>query len=367
VVVVYLMAFFNPILKSLRTIEDASQLPEINQFIDAEAVCKSTLSMANQIFDPSELEGLIADLRCKLPNLHQSNGDLAALLDQVEVFDGSFFRLAADVEWAIRSHNQYTKAKNKAAGGYVRLNLQLCLKTGCPSGVSINGRDGVGEGAAAKAMIRPGANRIYLIDSGVVSFDYLEGIFDAGSHVLCSLAAGVNFQTLEQRQLTDKDITAGIQSDRIGRLSGSDTRTTPDKIVREVVFSFTGRDGKTKTLRLLTDLLDLPACMIAELYGHRWQVELFFRWLKVHAHFRHLTSHSRNGITLSFYVAVIACMLMCLQTQRPLSLYGYNLLSMVAAGLGQVQDILPLLENRERERQRDRERQAKKRAAKKQD
>jgi hypothetical protein len=365
VVVVYLLAFFNPVLRSLRTIEDASQLPGINRFLDVEAVCRSTLSVANTLFDPSELEGLIADLRTKLPNLHQIDGDLASLLERVEVFDGSFFRLAADVEWAIRSHNQYTKAGKKAGSGYVRLNLQLCLKTGCPDGISINGRDGVGEGAAATAMVRPEPDLVYLMDSGVVSFGYLGEILAAGSHFLCSLATGVNFEVTEQRTLSEKDIAAGVQSDRVGRLSGSDTRTAPDTTVREVIFCFLGRDGKTKTMRLVTDLLDIPAYLIAELYRYRWQIELFFRWLKVHANFRHLTSHNRNGITLSFYVAVIACMLMCLQTQQPLSLYGYNLMALVAAGLGGVQDIQPLIENRQRERQLDKERQARKRAEKK--
>jgi hypothetical protein len=102
--------------------------------------------------------------------------------------------------------------------------------------------------------------------------------------------------------------------------------------------------------------------VIAELYRYRWQIELFFRWLKAHANFRHLTSHSRNGITLSFYVATIAAMLLCLHTQGPLSKYGYNLLGMAAAGLGDLHDILPLLENRDRERRLARARQARKRA-----
>ncbi len=120
-----------------------------------------------------------------------------------------------------------------------------------------------------------------------------------------------------------------------------------------------------RTLRLLTDLLDLPAHVIAELYRQRWQVELFFRWFKVSANFKHLTSHSRNGIALGFHIAVIACLLMCLRTQKPLSSYAYNLLALVGMGMGEVEDIIPLLENRERERQRDRARQAKKRTQKK--
>ena len=126
--------------------------------------------------------------------------------------------------------------------------------------------------------------------------------------------------------MTDADRAAGVVRDRVGRLAGSDRRVPPDFPVREVLVTYTARDGTVKTLRLLSDLLDVPASVVAELYRHRWQIELFFRWLKVHASFEHLTSHSRNGITPGFYVAVIAAMLLCLHTQKPLSKYGYNLL-----------------------------------------
>jgi hypothetical protein len=358
VLVAYLLAFFNPVLRSLRCIEHASQLPGVNRFLDVAAVCKSTLSDANALFDPHHLQGLIEQLRRRLPNLHQQDRQLEHLLDQVIVHDGSFFRVAADVAWAISSGNQYQKG-----GAQVRLNCQFCLRNGVPSGVSINGSDGVGEGAAASAFIESG--HIYLFDGGVVSFPLLQTVIEAGSHFLCNLAPGVKFAASQQRPLTAADRQANVLSDRLGRLTGSDTRQAPEADVREIIIAYVARDGASKTLRLLTTLLDLPAHRVGQLYRYRWQIELFFRWLKIHANFRHLTSHSRNGITLSFYVAVIASMLMCLHTQRPLSLYGYNLLSMVAAGLGDVSDMLPILEQQERQSQRERERQAKKRAAKK--
>lgn len=361
VVTMYLVAFFNPVLRSLRCIEDASQLPGVNQHLSVDAVCKSTLSEANALFDPCHLEGLIADLRRHLPNLRQTDGKLDHLLKQIQIFDGSFFRTAADVAWAVQSNNQHTKAKGKGGSGYIRLNCQFCLATGSVSGVSINGDDGVGEGSAAEKFVE--ADHIYLFDAGVVSFPYLDRILSAGSHFLCCLASGVNFTPLEERTPSEADRQAGVLSDRIGKLSGSDRRTPPGVRVREVIFSFTGRDGVTKTLRLLTDMLDLPAHVITELYRHRWQIELFFRWLKISASFEHLTSHSRNGITLSFYIAVIATLLMSVITQRPLSKYGYSLLSMVASGLGDVSDMLPIFENRERQARRQRELQAAKKKA----
>ena len=362
VVVAYLLAFFNPALRSLRCIEDASRLPGVNRFLDVDAVCKSTLSDANALFDPDLLLPLIADLRAGLPNLGQQQQDpqLKRLLDHVMLVDGSFFRLTAAVAWAVRSAN--------AAGpaiGTVRLNCQFCLASGVATGVSVTGADGPGsgEGAAAIAFVEPG--HIYLFDSGVVSFQYLNAILNAPSSFLCNLASGVNFTAEQDRPLTDADRQAGVVSDRVGRLCGSThRRNAPDRILREVLVTYLDRAGKPRTLRLLTDLLDLPAHLVAALYRWRWQVELFFRWLKVSANFTHLTSHSRNGVTLSFYVATIAAMLMCLRTGRPLSKYGYNLLSMLAAGLGDIADALPILERRERERQRERERLARKRASK---
>ena len=358
VVIAYLLAFFNPVLRSLRCIEQASQLPGVNQHLNVAAICKSTLSDANALFDPHLVQGLIAQLRDRLPNLQQQDRELEHLLDQVIIHDGSFFHLAGDIAWAIASSNQHD-----TYGAQVRLNCQFCLRTGVPCDVSVNGSDGIGEGTAASAFIESG--HIYLFDGGVVSFNLLDTVVASGSQFLCNLAPGVKFGAEQVRELSEVDRAAGVISDRVGRLVGSDRRDAPNALVREVLIDYVDRNGSRKKLRLLTTLLNLPAHQIGELYRYRWQIELFFRWLKIHANFAHLTSHSRNGVTLSFYVAVIGAMLMCLHTQRPLSKYGYNLLSMVAAGWGSVADMLPILQEQERRSQRERERVAKKRAEKK--
>jgi hypothetical protein len=117
-------------------------------------------------------------------------------------------------------------------------------------------------------------------------------------------------------------------------------------------------------MRLLTDLLDLPAHLIAELYRHRWQVELFFRWLKLHAQFRHMMSFSRNGVTTSFHIATLAAMLLCVQSNQPLSKYAFNLFGFVANGLATPAEVLKILEKRTREKDLAKARLARKRAEK---
>ena len=367
VVLAYVMAFFNPTLRGLRCIEDASQLPGINKYLSVESVCRSTLSDANQLFDYQHLQGLIQDLRGDLPNLHKQDSELAKLLEKSRAMDGSYFRVAADVQWAL-----HQAKPDKKMMGSVRLNCQFCCKTGCPDGLNVTGDDGISEGAAATQLLAPKENAesdlIYLFDSGVVKFSYLRAILDRECHFLCSLSKSVGFDAQRELPLDEAARAAGVVSDRVGYLTSSHAPrgkdAAPDVLMREVLINYIDRHGKTKQLRLLTDLIDLPARLIAELYKHRWEIELFFRWLKVTANFRHLTSHSKNGVTLGFHIAVIAMLLTCLHTQAPLSIYGYNLMAMVAAGLADVQDILPIMAKRERERQMDRARRARKRAEK---
>ena len=94
--------------------------------------------------------------------------------------------------------------------------------------------------------------------------------------------------------------------------------------------------------------MEVEAWAIALLYRYRWQVELFFRWLKIFANFAHLISESRQGILLSFYVAVIGVLLMYLHTGAKPSKYAFSLLGLVANGASTLEEIAPILAERER-------------------
>ncbi len=371
VVVAYLLAFFNPTLRSLRCVEDMSQLKSVNRFLSVDALCRSTLSEANALFDPSHLLGLIEHVRSKLPRLKQQDVELEQLLQQLVCLDGSFFRMAGDVQWAMWHRDHKTDTRR-----HVRLNCAFCESSGVPLGVSISGDDGDSEGAAAVKLITtptaegglgpsdPDIERIYLFDSGVVSFDLFSTILRRGEHFLCNLRQPVGFVVQQELPLSAADQAAGVISDRIGRLKGSVGHPPPAGLFREILIPYTDRNGIARQVRLLTDLLDLPVHLIAELYRHRWQVELFFRWLKVHAHFRHLMSCSRNGITTGFYIAIIAAMLLCLHTQQPLNKYALNMFGAVASGLATPEEVLPILARRTRQKELERLRLARKRAEK---
>jgi hypothetical protein len=152
-----------------------------------------------------------------------------------------------------------------------------------------------------------------------------------------------------------------VLSDSTGHVPGS--RGSPGfgtRRLREVCI-FDTRNNKV--VRLLTTLLDVPAHVIGKLYRQRWTIELFFRWLKCVAKFEHLISHSQNGITIQFYVAVIGVLLTYLRTgQRP-SVYEFRCLSWVARGIMDVATMHEILTLRQRERDQAKARRSKKLAA----
>ena len=117
---------------------------------------------------------------------------------------------------------------------------------------------------------------------------------------------------------------------------------------------------------LLTDMLDLPAFVVAALYRHRWQVELFFKWLKSWAKMDHPISQNAAGLTLSVYTAVIGTLLLHIATGRRVSKYALFWVSCVLSGQATVEEMDAGLARRERERDLERTRLARKKEAEKQ-
>lgn len=354
VAVAYLLAFFSPAVRSLRVLDDFSQTPPMRQQTSVDRIPRSTLSDANRVFDPALLEPIIEDLRARVPDLTRADPKLGELTRRVRAADSSLFTVAATVTWALQQRRR--NHKKRAA---IRLNLQLAAALGTPEGVSIGG-NASSEAQALMSALEP--DLIYVMDRGYVNFQLLDRILHARSDFVVRLKSNNLFVAAKSLPLSDQDRAAGVISDRIGRLSGSGDCQPPGAMLREVVIL--DPNNPAKPLRLLTSILDVAAHVVGELYRWRWKIELFFRWLKVHANFEHLISHSENGVAVGFHIAVIGVLLMYIHTQQPPSKYAYALLGVVAAGQASMDDILPILERRERECELDRQRRARKRAEK---
>ena len=104
----------------------------------------------------------------------------------------------------------------------------------------------------------------------------------------------------------------------------------------------TGRGGPEQgdTILIVTDRVDLPPDVVALLYKHRWQVEIFFRFFKHILGCRHLLSHCDNGIELETYAAIIACLLIALWTGRKPRLSTYRMLCWYFTGWADEEELL---------------------------
>lgn len=355
--VLHLLSFFNPVVRSLRLMEDLSQTPTATRLMGAvERIPKSTLSDAHGRVDPGVLLPVMRELMARLPGDHPLDGDLAGIQQQILAGDSTYFQTLSDLTWVLQN-----RKSNGKPGARAGLYVQLDVTTGVPFG-----RDGVGvqlgdytqsESKLAGSHVVPGA--IHLYDRGFVSFELLKTLLKAAADFVLRLTTQTNFTVVQERPLSDADRAAGILSDRTGYLTGSDKSDPPGQLLREVIA--VNDADPLKPLRLLTSLMDLYAWQITALYRKRWQVELFFRWLKIHGHYTHLLSHNKDGAAWTFYIAVIGVTLLALHNGHRPGKYDLAMLSIVAAGGATLDDILPILKRRHRESELARIRDAKRR------
>jgi hypothetical protein len=339
VVIAHLIAFFNPVLSGLRGIEDLFELPRIQKRFGSPRIPKSTLSDAQRVFDPDLLCPLIESLRQRV-SIQPHDNRLDALSRQILAVDGTFFRMAPRIAWAV-----FNTAKN----GNIKAHTQFDVLNGVPDSMTITGGQ-AGEASQLSVTLRPGC--LYIMDRGFENYDLLADILAEQSDFVVRLRKTALADVLETRRLTPAACAAGVVGDNIVQIGWRQDRRPVASPVRLVEVQFINRQGQTETIRLLTNRLDIPAEVIALLYQYRWQVELFFRWLKCMANFKHFFSESKSGMQMQMYVAIIGTLLMAVATGSKPSKYDYAMMASAVAGLCNIEEALAIAEKRRAERAR---------------
>ena len=196
------------------------------------------------------------------------------------------------------------------------------------------------------------SDRTYVMDRGYSKFELFNRIVDARSSYVCRIRDNSVYDVIEERVLTDADRKARVLSDQLISLGSSNAKSKLTHPVRLVVIEAKphkskGRPGTGSTgqncdgfLRIATNLMDVPAEIIALLYHYRWTIEIFFRFFKHMLGCRHLLSHSPNGIEIQTYCAIIACMLISLWTGRKPTLRTYEMICWYFCGMADDEELL---------------------------
>lgn len=320
-----LVFLFNPICSSLRALQQASELKNVQKKLGCERAALGSLSEAATIFDPERLVEIIQELNGQLtPTPGGKDARLADLPGTLTLVDATLISAMPRIMSA-------SVMKRNGESGLVkwRLHTHFEVDRHIPSRIDVT-RDGGGdndERAVLGETIEP--DRLYVKDRGYAKFKLFNDIVAKKSSYVCRIRDNSAYAIVEEKPLTDADRAANVLSDQIVLLGqSSKAADRPDHAMRLVIIKIRPHvsGGKYKGgssgvdsdgfLRIATNLLDVPAEIIALLYAYRWTIEIFFRQFKHLLGCRHLLSHNQNGITIQTYCAIIACLVIALWTGR---------------------------------------------------
>jgi hypothetical protein len=344
-----LLALFNPVVRSLRAIQQASTLRKVQQRLGCPRASLGALSEATDVFDPARLEGIIGELLKEVPRARSIGGD--AVPQVLTAVDGSVVRTLASLAEAA-----YLTDKNGQPHCGWRFHTHFEIDRGVPVRIDVTTASNSGKTEEKQQLRgRLEADRCYVLDRWFAEFALFNAIARAGSSYVCRIRDNSNLSDLvAERPLGGAARRAGVIGDQVVRLGYKDQR--PGHAVRVVLVRATphkktgGRKGGTAgpscdgTLRIATNLLDAPAEVIADVYRHRWAIELFFRFFKHVLGCRHLISQDPVGIQIQAYCAIIACLLIHLWTGGRPTLRSYEMICFYLSGWADLDELTTHLE-----------------------
>ncbi|HEX4142583.1 MAG TPA: IS4 family transposase [Pirellulales bacterium] len=342
-----LLYFFNPVITSLRGLQQAGELANVQKKLGCARAALGSLSEAASVFDPDRLKEIVAELGAELqpfgrdPRLRDVPGVLTAvdgtLLSVLpKLAQASFLKQTTGsgmIKWRLHTHFEVDR--------YVPTRIDVTPERGGP-----HDERGVLERTVE-------ADHTYVMDRGYAKFALFNKIVAAKSSYVCRLRDNSAYEILEQRPLTDADRAANVLGDQIvaiGQHGKADAR--PDHPIRLLTIRISPHTSRGKyrggstgpgsdgILRIATNLLDVPAEVVALVYIERWTIEIFFRFFKHILGCRHLLSHSPQGIEIQTYCAIIACMLISLWTGRKPTLRTYEMICYYFTGLASEDELL---------------------------
>jgi len=330
-----LLYMFNPICKSLRSLQQVSELKKVQKFFGVPRASLGSLSEASTVFDSELLKNIILELSKKLkdassiPGFDNSKGILTAV-------DGSVIEASGKMAWAL-----WRTDRNG-----IKIHCHYELTKGVPMDIEVTDAN-ANEKLVLDAKLQP--NRVYVTDRGYAKYSLLKAMMDIDSSFVCRIRDNAIYETLEDKPLSDKAIKEGIVFDRIVNLGGetADTKLENIRIVgvkcnpKPQSSKSGGRGGpkQGEVILIATDRFDLEAEAIGAIYKARWEIEIFFRFFKHILGCRHLISENKNGIEIQMYMAIIACMLISLWTGRKPTLRTYEMVCWYFVGMADLEEL----------------------------
>ena len=262
-------------------------------------ISRNTLANANKVRDWR----IYADFAQSLIQIARKlyvDDDIGIELDNtVYALDATTIDLCLSVfPWA---HFRKTKAA-------VKLHTLLDLRGSIPTFIHIS--DGKMHDVNVLDLLLPEAGAFYIMDRAYVDFSRLHGLHLGLSYFVTRGKSNLKFRRIYSQPV---DKQTGLKCDQTIRLTGFySSKDYPEKL-RRIKY----RDPETdKTFVFLTNNFSLPAITITELYRSRWQVELFFKWIKQHLRIKSFFGTTENAVKTQIWIAVSVYVLIAIIKKR---------------------------------------------------
>ena len=196
----------------------------------------------------------------------------------------------------------------RTAKAAVKMHTLLDLRGNIPSFIHIS--DGKLHDVHALDLLLPEPGAIYVVDRGYVDFSRLHALHRAGAFFVTRAKSNMDAHRVYS---VPTDRTTGVTCDQTISLDGNDTSQNYPEPLRRIRF----KDLESgKTLVFITNNFSLPTATICALYKSRWQVELFFKWIKQHLRIKQFYGTSENSVKTQIWIAVSVYVLVAIVKKR---------------------------------------------------
>jgi hypothetical protein len=320
----YLFAMLNPVITSMRALCHVSHCRKMRQ-VSAAPFSPAAFSEGQHVFDPDILEKVVRELARENQGRGRG-GDVRVrqALAALTAVDGTVLRAVPRMAWAPAG----------GPGTAIKLHLHFNVFDQIPEAWPITPGN-VSEPKVFAQTVQPGALIVADRNYGH-EFALLAQLQERGIHFVLRLFNNLVFEPVgPERPLTEADRSAGVVWDRPVRLG-----VRGDGPVLRVVRVEANGD----VFHLVTTREDLSAELIGLIYRQRWQIELFFKWIKTILNCRHWLAESPAGVRTQIYCVLIASLLLMLWTgQRP-NKRMVESLQWYWTGLASAEDLVTLLQ-----------------------
>lgn len=275
---------------------------------------KSTLADANtkrdyRIFEEFAYRVMAEAQKCRAVEIFKLGG-------KVYAFDSTTIDLCLSVfEWAL-----FRKKK-----GGVKIHTFYDIETQIPTFFHIT----PARLHDTKAMdaIPYEENSFYIFDRAYNDFGRLFTINSVGAYFVVRGKKNNDFRPMRWK----RRLPSGVLSDAIGYMDGQLTMSKYPEKIRRIIYLDSESDRK---FIFFTNALDINSLKVAELYHNRWQIELFFKWLKQHLKIKKFWGETENAVRIQIYTAITTyCMIAIVQKKMSIERSIYEVLQLVSISL----------------------------------